>query len=324
MKQLLQTINRFFEPVYTKKRYYIHYLFTVLARPFYGIITTLFLAKAVGYIQNPDKDAFFLIVGIYAIFTVLYQIYNYFGKNSGGWFIRESFKNIYPKYFSRFIKMDGNSFEKVGTGKMSSIITKGIDTRQDLLMQTGYLGICAIVELLFVTYLMTKITRYSPLILYIFLIVIIIIVAQLARKANSRREKRNDMVDELSRQETKIIMSKIDILLNNKINLENNKYINMLDEAKNYDTRKQVYEHIGFNVPTLCIALITVSLFLVLGYKFFFEQAISYADIVLYLGLINSLENGTRDAIDLYKTFSKNFQRVTKLWDIFDTIPEIK
>ena len=78
-------------------------------------------------------------------------------------------------------------------------------------------------------------------------------------------------------------MSKFEILLNSKIEKENMHFNDLTKEIEYNDYRKLFFEHRSFNVPSIMIAFITISLFLFLGYKFFYENTITYAEIVLYL-----------------------------------------
>lgn len=160
---------------------------------------------------------------------------------------------------------------------------KGIDQLVSLSATTIWYGTSAIVQIVFVTYLLSHVKRYAPFLLYIFLIVTLLIVMQLTKKGNQWRWKRDDVSDERSRHTVKILMSKFEILLNNKIDVENEKFSELIKQASYYDGRKMVYEHWGFNVPTIMISIITISLFLFLGYKFFYQNDITYAEIVLYL-----------------------------------------
>ena len=121
-----------------------------------------------------------------------------------------------------------------------------------------------------------------------------------------------------------MLMSKFEVLLNHKIEVENKRFSRLSDQMAYYDIRKMFYEHWGFNTPTIMIAFITISLFLFLGYKFFYLNDVTYTEVVLYLWLVTSLDRGTRDVIDLYRWFSKNFQRVERLRETFDTIPEMQ
>lgn len=126
---------------------------------------------------------------------------------------------------------------------MLSIMDKGVDQIIQLNMHTAWLGIGALMQIVFVTYLLTKVTRFAPLLLYVFLAVTLMISYHLTRGGNRRRSKRNDAVDEATRQMVKVLMSKFEILLNDKIEEENNRFSKVSAEILSNDEKKQFYEH---------------------------------------------------------------------------------
>lgn len=212
----------------------------------------------------------------------------------------------------------------IGTGKMISIIEKWTDQQVELVMQSWRLWVWALINIAFVLYVFSKISRYTPVYMMVFMLLVLYIVIQLAHKWHGRRNKRTDEMDNRSRQIVKVLMSKNEILINNKIADENKKVWDVIEKVKYFDLKKHFYEHIWFNIPSVSLALITIFLFCVLGYKFFYNNAITYWEIVLYLWLVNSLESWIRDSINLYKSYIKNYNRVEKLRDTFDTIPEVE
>jgi ABC-type multidrug transport system fused ATPase/permease subunit len=284
-------------------------------------MTTLLVAKAMSHIQVPDKHAFMMTLVRFIVGIVLYQAWNAYMRMSFITYTRKTYSTLLREYFAKFVQLDNNITERTGTGKMLSIMEKGVDVSVDLQVQTMYLGIGALIQVVFVTYLLTKVTWFAPLILYVFLVVVFLIALYLTRLGNEWRWKRDEVTDERTRHIVKILMSKFEILLNNKITEENQRFDALVSQTLYYDGKKLFYEHRSFNVPTIMLSVVTISLFVFLGYKFFYHGAITYAEIVLYLGLVNSLDSGTRDSIQLYKSYAKNFQRVEKLRQVFDETP---
>ncbi len=320
----LRGVKRFFAPAWDIRKLYWLAVAHVSVWPLYGIVTTLVLSRAAHFLQTGDQRAFFNTIIAYAIFAVCYQLYNFAMKHFWVKTMWTLFNNLWRKYLGKFIRLDSNAAESIGTWKMFAIIDKGIDAWGSLLMDVAVKWSSAVMQLLFVTYLVARIGWYGPTILYVFLIITLLIEIYVLRFSHHWREKRNDLVDDLTRQTIKSIMSKFEILVNNKITVEANNLGDIFHKVQAVDVKKNHYEYIGFNVPTVTITIITIGLFLLLGYNYFFQWNISYADIVLYLGLANSLDTGTRSAIDIYQAFVKNFQRVTKLRRTFDTTPQIK
>lgn len=318
-----QIVQRFFAPVKSLKKEYIGTILMVMARPIYWITTTLVFASIVESIEVPSQEKFIILLIWYSIFVICYQIWNYYWSFSGQKFLWWLYKVIDRKYFKEFITIDNNRAEIIWTGKMISIIDKGIDQRVNFLMSTTQMSLWAIINILFSVYLASRVERYRGIIMFGMIILMLTIVIQLAYRGNDWRRQRTDAIDERSRHNIKILMSKHEILVNKKIDEENNKLIHKIDQVEYFDLKKQRYEHVWFNVPTFWLAFISIFLFGLLGYKFFYENTITYAEIVLYLGLIAALERGIREAIELYKQYIKNRVRVEKLRTTFDEMPQV-
>ncbi len=206
---------------------------------------------------------------------------------------------------------------------MLSIIDKGVDQWVQLLSNTTRMGIAMVVNVVFAVYLATVIEWKWWIVMVGAIVLMIYIVILLAYKWQHWREKRTDALDERSRHNVKILMSKHEILVNQKIDEENQKLYDKIEQTKYFDLQKHRYEHIGFNIPTFGLACIAIFLFGFLGYKFFYDNTIAYSQVVLYLWLINALERGVRDAIELYKQYIKNRVRIEKLWSTFDEMPQV-
>ncbi len=66
----------------------------------------------------------------------------------------------------------------------------------------------------------------------------------IAKYGNIRRQKRRDIQDDVSRQDVKILMSKFEVLMSNKISHEMSISDNLYDKAHVYDKKQNIYEHI--------------------------------------------------------------------------------
>lgn len=291
--------------------------------PFYGIITTLVFAQLVDAIESFHQENFIRILIFYTLFVIFYQIWNYFWSFYGQRFFWSLYQIIDLQYFKKFVTIDNNKAEVIGTGKMLSIIDKGIDQWVQLLSNTTRMGIAAVVNVIFAIYLATVIEWKWWIVMVGAIALMLYIVIVLAYKGQHWREKRTDAIDERSRHNVKILMSKHEILVNQKIDEENKKLYDKIEQTKKFDLKKHKYEHIGFNIPTFGLACIAIFLFGFLWYKFFYDNTIAYSQVVLYLWLINALEKGIRDAIELYKQYIKNRVRIEKLWSTFDEMPQV-
>ncbi len=316
-------MKKFFEPVKAYKRSYLRLIAWVSIRPLWSIVTTLMLAKAVWYLQANNSTWFFHIILGYTIFVVVYQIYNFFLRNAWQRLSWDFYYHLWKKYLTAYVKLESNSTETIGTGKMLSIMDKWIDMWVAFLMEITRQFAATVLQFLFVTYILARIGWYFPVLFYVFIVCIFLLVTRITRISHKFRWIRNDIQDDMTRQNVKAIMSKFEILMNNKIEIENSKLEELVHRTQEIEVKKHFYEHIGFNIPTVSIACITIWLFLFLGYQYFYQGSINYASVVLYLWVANALDSGTRSAITVYQNYVKYFQRITKLQDTFEEIPEI-
>ena len=144
------TLERLFEPALVHKKIYGLFILCVGTWPFYGIITTLLFSKAVWYIQNPEKERFFMMVIIYAIFVLVYQVWNLVLSFYTQRFMWLSFQYLYPLYFTKYVKLDWNETDMIGTWKMISIIEKWTDQQVELVMESWRLWVWALINIAFV------------------------------------------------------------------------------------------------------------------------------------------------------------------------------
>jgi ABC-type multidrug transport system fused ATPase/permease subunit len=144
-------------------------------------MTTLLISRAMQHIQVPDKHAFFMTLIRFVIGIVVYQTRNALLRMSFIKYSWRAYSSVLQGYFEKFVRLDNNVTERIGTGKMLSIIEKGVDVSIDLQAQTMYLGLGAIINIIFVTYLLTKVTWFAPLILYVFLVIVFLIALYLTK-----------------------------------------------------------------------------------------------------------------------------------------------
>jgi ABC-type transport system involved in cytochrome bd biosynthesis fused ATPase/permease subunit len=127
-------------------------------------------------------------------------------------------------YTKIYISMDITETDKYGTGKFSSLISEGV--YQVVNMYLRY-GASAVVGALGIVYAIVLIALKSPT-LYHFIGIIGIVAVSFfffwkgIMQMQYARKETKEISLSISRQLTKIIMSKMEIIQNNKIDTENN------------------------------------------------------------------------------------------------------
>ncbi|USN58238.1 MAG: ABC transporter ATP-binding protein [Candidatus Peribacteria bacterium] len=130
MKQLERSFweitKRFFEPAKYLPWLYIKAFIFYGSWAVKGIIHVLFLKEIIGALELGNELLFFQIVGWYIAYILLQEFLDYAMK-FWGWlgFSEILQKKIDEIYVPQFIELDNSELEKLGTGKVVSIIKTG-------------------------------------------------------------------------------------------------------------------------------------------------------------------------------------------------------
>lgn len=137
-------------------------------------------------------------------------------------------------------------------------------------------------------------------------------------KALEWRKKRVDTINELDRQLVKMIMSKFEILQNDRIDREIGVLERYADDAKRYNLGLNNYLVGMFSMPNFVFFAITVSVLFSL-----FRIPLPYASLVSIFMMTGILKETMAESIDFFKNFTKNSYTVQKMWLLFDDAPKM-
>ncbi len=129
-------------------------------------------------------------------------------------------KWIYRRYIPIIIEADNNYIEKIGTGKLISILRDGRKVWMDQLSWIIKEIMKILVTGSFLFYLLAQISIFYAFLLIFGLILMHIIVVWIDGIAHKHRRIRTNEQHELSRKLVRIIMSKNEILQNNSLKKE--------------------------------------------------------------------------------------------------------
>lgn len=138
--------------------------------------------------------------------------------------------------------------------------------------------------------------------------------------------KRKNIYVEKSRQQTKMIMNKFEVLQNNQISTETDTLIKI-----NVDIRKISEKIQSINVGTWQISRIIIATFTLSICVLFYERAktegispLFIAELGSIMGLMATFSSYFNLLIEWYITFTKEIVHVEKLWDFIDNTPVIE
>lgn len=137
-------------------------------------------------------------------------------------------------------------------------------------------------------------------------------------RSSEWRKKRVDTMNEYDRQIVKMIMSKFEILQNNRIGREIEVLDRHTDEAKIYNLRANDYHVAMFSLPSFVFFIITISILIAT-----LHIPLSFASLVSMFMITAVLKETMVDSIDFFKNFTKQIYTVQKMWLLFDDAPKL-
>lgn len=311
----------FLEPALADKKVFFLTNFIWFILRIFVFVNILLIQKIIKIIESWTKDWIINITIIFIIINIIFFAFTYISKNYRWINIDMSVVNfLQEKYMKKFNNLSNIQVEVYWTWKLISIIKTWINAWSDLIYE--WIRVCV---WLFVSFLATLIIilqfwkDYYILIIILILVISTYVLTIVTKKSWEARKyvvKQKIIYD---RQLVKILMNKFEILQNSKINEEIQTLNNYYNNSANW--RKIVWKYNIWNaiIPDLVLSLIYVAFLLLLIYT-----NIPFSIIISFLLVLGFLKS-TIDWLALFcSNFSRVFSDVEKLWDFFETIPEIK
>lgn len=255
---------------------------------------------------------------------VLFQLIGFIFRNY--YWVEQQFKwdpYIYRKYLRKFVKLDQGKIEVMGTGKILSIIQKGMEESTILL-----LGVIAqltrVVCTLGFWFFLVRDLPWQILVWGITIIVGIFgSIVFLNKYSSFYRKQRKENNVRITWALAKIIMSKFEVLQNKAIDYEIKKIDAIYDYSLDLARRQNFWTSILFQSPKFLLSTIIVGCYYYLGMRVFGETY-TLSEMVGILTVLALFEVILRDSIEYYDNFTISFVHIEKFWDFLDNTPEIK
>ncbi len=322
-KNFWQKTKRFLSPIAENKAITIFNVVYFIAETSFWVLFIFFLKDIVYAFELSDKSLFFSLLKEYILYffcltVLLLSLYTGWAY----WYNRYR-STIEKKYLKNYVKLDSNKLEAIGTGKAISIISGWINMWGGLLDRTVMQVVQMLISIVLWIYFLFQVDA-KLMILFVFLLLVGQMLWYLVNvKIVDIRKKRIELSNDWSRWMVKIIMSKMEILQSQKIGTE----IDRLHE----NHEKQIYYNkkmAVFLVPFFFIGN-GIVMILLCGSFFYFSQLyfdgnLSLSIIAALSGAIMMMQKEFMNMLDFVKNFWKEFALVQKLWDFFDTTPEME
>ncbi|MFA5917552.1 MAG: ABC transporter ATP-binding protein [Candidatus Gracilibacteria bacterium] len=318
-----EIIEKFFEPLIQKKNITLKALFPITFSSIFNIVSVYIIKEITNKLTNGFQEISFLVI-ILITLVLLNYIIIYTTKNwTHAVLWPELKKYIYSNYIPKYLYIDNNYIEKQGTGKLMTMIDKGVHSWVDLLNKFLEDVLPSIIMIISSFIFISFINIYYAFALVILFIFTLYFTYILQKKAKSLRIERRELNIALTRRFVKVLMTKFEILQNNK----------GLEETKNITDSLNKNKKINFKIRNLTVLTGIFTKFIIDGSKIFliiifgfglFGNIINFGEFVALMSIAYILDQILSKFIFLYIDFTNIYDDIEKLWGFFDNAPMIK
>jgi ABC-type multidrug transport system fused ATPase/permease subunit len=260
----------------------------------------------------------------YIIFFILYFLVAWIFRRTDWPYLYHNIERwIYRRYIPKIIYADNNYIEKIGTGKMISILKEGRKVWMDQISQLIKEITKITITWWFLFYLLYQIDWKYAILLVFWLLVMHILVVWIDTIAHRYRRVRTQEQHELSRRLVRVIMSKGEILQNHSLDGEMQGIEDTIDNISDANDNINKALFFIFNLVRIFTLWVRIVILLVVGY-WVFQKTFSLTDFATAMTMVIVFESFLFDSTEFYKNFTKDFSDIEKLWDTLEDAPMLK
>lgn len=310
---------RFFEPLYQNKFNFLKAIISWLLWSAFLVINVYFIQNFVFIFQNNQVDTLKSFIIYFLIFNIIYFIFSFFTRRwSWADLYYSTIKILHTKYMLQFNKLDNTNIENIWTWKIISILSKWFENWSNFLVDSIWVITKIFISIIATFVILKDLWNLYIIIFFIIFIIINILLVYLNDKAIKYRIWVTEAKINYDRQLVKIVMSKFEILQNNKIFREVNILNKHTDDIISFNNHLNNFLFSMFIIPEIVIFIVYLSV-LILSFKL----NIWISQIVWIFLMLWILKEVLNNSISFFKNFTKNFYSIEKVWDFFDTTKEI-
>lgn len=319
----LNFLIKFFNPAIKKKNITIKAMSPIIFSSIISIISVYLIKE----ITNKLSDWFSAISNLLEILIVLVLLNYLITIWTRRWThatIWPSFRQyMYSTYIPKYLYIDNNYIEKQWTWKLIAMIEKWMHAWVDLFSRFLEWVVPWIIMMIFSFIFIAFINIYYALVLIFLFTFTFYLTVYLQAKAKKLRIERRELNIALTRRFVKVLMTKFEILQNDK----------WLEEAKDIANSLEKNMKINFKVVDLWIWTTILTKFIVDWSKIFiivifsmwlFWNIITLWEFVALMSIAYIFDQILTKFISLYVDFTQIFVDVEKLWEFFDNAPMMK
>ena len=317
-------IAKFFSPIKWNWWFIIKPFLVSCIYALFSIATVEVFKYATSCIEDWDFEWMKISIIVYIWIFLWHIIFSRFCRNI--WWVTMNYewkKYIQREWLPKFFKLDNTYIEKIGTWKIQHIIDQWFSTRRSMFSNITDNVPTLLITAVFVLYQIYLAVWIMGVVVFILLFICLFFVISYFNKyAIKWRKVRTWLNADYNRQLIKMLMSKMEIVQNNRESLE----IQVTDDLVSLSTKTNI--KVGLYLWFTYWAGRLFSRFLNLFILFYWILTVkNWWDISLFVWLIvcsTLFSNEFEQFTYFYKDFTDQFSNIQKLWDTFDEIPNMK
>jgi len=310
------------------KHFKLRYILYMVSAAYFWIIWPIYalvVSKIIKWIELKDFNYFTIYIFVFFCLLVLNYSLNYFLRTLRKVTTRLFQKNLYEEYLSKYLKADNNKIEWLWTWQSNSILQKWCDNRQRIVMDVFSNWLIRI--LINIIAIFTIITVNLWWIIFIIIFFVFIVMMLLAWIWNQRmrhiRNWRREVFIRADRTVVRLIMSKFEILQNNKIIKEIKVISKSFTDLIGWDIKESRWSILASDTPRALLDFMKLLLIARYGYQIFKWNA-DFAQFTLIRMLMNQMTGVIFESNDLTLSYFEQIPFVQRLRTTFDDIPKLK
>ncbi len=306
---------------YSKKDVYLYFWITSFEY-FHNIFLVYIISVVISKLETWDIEWIYIWTGIFIIVTIIRLFLSLFSDSINGSITIQLDKWLTKKYLQEYILLDNTKVEEYGTWKMYSIMFSWISAvYQSMLM---YLEI--VIQIFAIIYILILVLIKVPDLYYFFgfialFILILFFYSKWLMQLFKIRKKAKEMRVIVDSKKVKVLMTKFEILQNQKIIHETDEIWNIFDNLDMLrwwgNFKKSIME---------TWADIILNVFYVILFLFFWIWVISWkydiATFTLLVWIMQILSKYAWQTRNYLKQIFKFYIDIEKFIEVFENIPK--
>lgn len=243
---MLKKIKRLFEPtLHNKKASFKEMVESAIGYINIDALPILIVPYIISLLEKKEFDfAILVCIGAFLLHIVLWFV-NYLTRK---WDLEAKYAmNAYvdQRYRREILLKDHKAFDVIGTGKVQSIVQKGIDDWTELNWQVIYQIPKLIVGISTGVYIMLRFDQEYVFAFFALMIVTYTVYSRYKYLKTKHSEKSNDVDDQINANSVRSIMARQEIVFSNKVDVEVENFLKLNTESKKHSLRADAKDYIA-------------------------------------------------------------------------------